>query len=134
MNLSEVLTHQRNFYKDRPAMDAANTTDFLISAIIAEARELTEQPPEYMETQTYLEQELSDVLLFSFALADKIRGDQTLEDFLCSIIIEKVGRNSVKYPASNFQEGIPYDMGVTASKDYFNSRFLNEQFYEASKV
>jgi NTP pyrophosphatase (non-canonical NTP hydrolase) len=133
MSLSEVLTHQENFYKDRPEMWEANTVGYLIQALIAEAHELGEEPDDYMDQQTYHEQELADVFLFAFALADRLKGEQVLEDFVSSIIMEKISRNMCKYAAKYFQKGIHPNLGLSVSRAEWKALNGNEEFYSPQK-
>lgn len=128
--IERVLQAQRDFYKDRPTMDRANNVDFLKRAVAQEAQELNDSPPEYMDEQTYLEQELADVFLFAFALCDQLSGEEDVGAFIGRIVLEKISRNMVKYPAKHFTSGKTYQEAVSLSKLDWSITRGNEEFYE----
>lgn len=132
MSLERILEIQRAFYQDRPVMAEGNTKDFLKQALAQEAQELVDDVPDYMSQEQYEEQELADVLLFAFALADAMAEErgQTTEGLITSIVMEKIARNYLKYEAKTFQNGRTFEDAVAHSKTIWSVAKGNEEFYE----
>jgi hypothetical protein len=83
-----------------------------------------------MILEEYRKQELADVFLFAFALADRLAGDQETGEFIASIVLEKVSRNMGKYPSKAFQNGLSYEEAVDQCKYDWQQSKGNQEFYE----
>lgn len=130
--IERILKAQKDFYTDRPSMAVNNSIDFLKTALAQEAQELQDTPPEYMDTQTYNEQELADVFLFAFAILDKLAEEVNEEpqETLNRIVLEKIARNHLKYEARHFQNGTSFSESLTKCKTIWEQSKGNEEFYE----
>lgn len=107
----------RNFRKDRPILDKANSDEFLIQYLLTEARELAEAPPEERI------QELADIFFLAFSLADNLGVEAT------AIVMEKLAFNMIRYEARFFQEG-DYQEKRKMVKAREKDLKLKEAFYE----
>lgn len=130
--IERILKAQKDFYEDRKIMKEGNTLDFLKTSLAQEAQELRDTPPEYMDTQTYNEQELADVFLFAFAILDKLAEEVNEEpvETLNRIVLEKIARNHVKFPTVAFQNGTPFSESLAKCKTIWEQSKGNEEFYE----
>lgn len=103
-------------------MDAANQdVGFLLNLLFQEVEELKEEP-HGMSPEKYLEQELADVAIFAIGILDLITGDADMA------IREKVGRNTLKYPAHYFQEGTYEDSRRDSKLQW--TKEDNQDFYQ----
>lgn len=112
----------RNFTEDRPVMKEANSdVSFLLGLLLQEVTELQEEP-HGMSKEKYLEQELADVAIFAISILHLITGDAD------AAIREKVGRNTLKYPARLFQEGSYEDARANSKLQWTEDD--NQDFYQ----
>lgn len=120
--MSRIFEALTNFRDDRPAMKANDSVDSLLALLLQEVDEL-KQEPEGMSREKYIIQELSDVAIFSINLLNLLTNDKA-EDAL----MEKVCRNTLKYPAVLWQQG-DYETSMTLSKKQWTKED-NREFYE----
>jgi len=116
---------ESNWVKDRPTIDNNNTLETTTQLLQKEAQELLDATLFYLLGKTDKKdvlQEASDVGLFLMAVFRLLDADMLVE------IREKNAFNSIRYPASQFQQG-DYQDTYQRLKESAKRRRLREEFY-----
>lgn len=118
-SLEELQKMVGDFQRDRPIMQKADSPKHVIKLARVEMDEAEAEigKPDRLAT------ELADVMIYMMTLANVYELD------LGEAIAEKVGRNILKFPAKNFQEG-DYTQKVIQSKRAWLESGGDEEFYK----
>ena len=108
-----------DWLKDRPIMESNNSFESIVSLLRGEVDELVEAHPNGDNYE--IEQELADVFIFAFTLANILKVDVE------TVVKEKMGYNQARYPAFEFQEG-DYTEARERCRDWVKDTNFKEVF------
>jgi len=112
MGLTELQTLLKDWSTDRPLVHQNNTLEKLLTLLQAEMVEFEESPDPT---------ELADILIYALSIGNLMGWDMDQE------VREKVALNSIRFPASSFQEGNYTEARLEAKR---NERKIIDEFYE----
>lgn len=118
----DIFQALKNFQEDRPVMNESNNdVSFLITLLVQEVAELQEEP-HGMSKKDYLTQEATDVAIFALSILDLLTNDPEMA------IMEKIARNTAKYPAYLWQKGTYNKCRADSKRQWTEAD--NEDFYK----
>jgi phosphoribosyl-ATP pyrophosphohydrolase len=124
-----IIELNHTFQIDRPVMHLANSCPHaafrLLCGEVEEARAEFEALQSGENTREAAAYELADIVLFCFTTMHALGYEpQDVNE----IIRSKVGRNALKYPSANFQDG-EYSEKLQEHKAYWRQIKGDEQFF-----